>query len=147
MGTKRAILVGVYAGLVMGVTLFIVGAIASRIIYGPQFAPAGKFEPGQLNAWYFIWTKLLIGVFFGVLFSMIYEKLPLSRRIDSVMGGLKYAFWLWLVIYLWSRSHPLVYGTVMTQDQLFWLIYSLGGFLGFGTAFGHAYRRFARKAT
>lgn len=49
----------------MGASLFIGGATLSRIIYGPQFAPPGKFAPEQINAFYFIWTKLLIGLFFG----------------------------------------------------------------------------------
>ncbi len=130
----------------MGVTLFFVGAIASWIVYGPQFAPEGKFEPEQLNAWYFIWTKLVMGVFFGVLLTALYERLPLSKRIDGVLGGLKYAFWLWVVVYLWELSHPLVYETLDVQNQVFWMIYTLGGFLGYGFALGYAYKRIGREA-
>jgi hypothetical protein len=69
MNTKKILITGTVSGLVMGITLFIAGAIFSRIIYGPQFAPPGKFEPEQLNAFYFIWTKLLIGFFFGIMFT------------------------------------------------------------------------------
>lgn len=53
MRIKKIITIGIISGLIMGITLFIAGAIFSRIIYGPQFAPSGKFEPEQLNAWYF----------------------------------------------------------------------------------------------
>jgi len=87
VGIREAVVVGVLAGLIMGVCLFIVGGVASRVVYGPEMAPEGKFEPEQLNAWYFIWTKLVMGVFFGVLFSLLYRALPLSRRISSVLGG------------------------------------------------------------
>lgn len=146
MGFKRTIVVGVSTGLVMGITLFIIGLIASLIIYGPQFAPEGKFEPEQMNAWYFIWTKLVIGVFFGVLLTMLYERLPLSKRISGILGGLKYAFWLWVVIYLWGLSHPLVYESLDVKNQAFWMMYTLGGFLGYGFALGYAYKRLARRA-
>ena len=141
MGLRKAVVVGVIAGLAMGLSLFVVGALASRLVYGPQFAPPGKFEPQQLNAWYFLWTKLVIGVVFGLLFTLLYELLPLARRIANVTGGLTYAACLWLVVYLWGLSHPLVYGTVSVRDELFWLVYTLGGFLGFGAAFGVASAR------
>ena len=52
MRIKKIITIGIISGLIMGITLFIAGAIFSGIIYGPQFAPSGKFEPEQLNAWY-----------------------------------------------------------------------------------------------
>ena len=146
VGIRKAIVVGVLAGLIMGVFLFVVGGVASRVVYGPQMAPEGKFDPEQLNAWYFIWTKLVMGVFFGVLFALIYEALPLSRRISSVLGGLKYAFWLWVVVYLWGLSHPLMYETLDVRNQVFWLIYTLGGFVGYGLAFGQAYKRHALSA-
>ena len=76
MNPKKILISGTISGSVMWITLFIAGAIFSRIIYGPQFAPPGKFEPEQLNAWYFIWTKLLIGVFFGLIFTFLYERNP-----------------------------------------------------------------------
>ena len=141
MGPRRAVRVGLIAGLAMGLSLFVVGAVASRLVYGPQFAPPGKFEPSQLNPWYFMWTKALIGAFFGVLLTVLYELLPMARRIATVRGGLVYAACLWLVVYLWGLSHPLIYGTVSARDELFWLVYSLGGFLGFGAALGTLYRR------
>jgi hypothetical protein len=86
MKTKKILISGTLSGLAMGITLFIAGAIFSRIIYGPQFAPPGKFEPEQLNAFYFIWTKLLIGIFFGVVsWDKIYSatKYPLGSRIAA----------------------------------------------------------------
>ncbi|OQX84047.1 hypothetical protein B6D60_09800, partial [candidate division KSB1 bacterium 4484_87] len=92
MRTKQIIINGLISGLIMGITLFIAGAIFSRIIYGPQFAPSGKFEPEQLNAWYFIWTKLLIGAFFGLLFAVLYEILPLAKRLTSGWKGAQYSF-------------------------------------------------------
>ena len=141
MKLKRIILRGIPAGLTMGISLFIVGAVAARLVYGPQFVPEGKFEPEQINAWYFIWTKLVIGIFFGLVFTALYEALPLSRRIQGVLDGLKYAFWFWLVIQVWDVSHPLVYGSWKGQDQVFWLVYTLGGFLGYGVGLGLAYRR------
>ena len=147
MKMKRKIMTGVLTGLVMGASLFIVGAIASRIVYGPQMAPEGKFEPEQLNALYFIWTKLVIGIIFAMLFIMIYEALPISRRIRSMREGLKYALILWAVINLWELSHPLIYNfdTQNWQDRIFWLIYTLGGFLGYGVAIGYAYKKQARE--
>ena len=84
MGLRKAVLVGLIAGLAMALSLFVVGALASRLVYGPQFAPPGKFEPSQLNPWYFLWTKTLIGAFFGVLLTVLYDLLPLARRIASV---------------------------------------------------------------
>jgi hypothetical protein len=139
----KMILLGVIVGIVMGLALFVTGAVASRLVYGPQMAPAGKFKPEQINAWYFMWTKLLIGVFFGVLLTVLYEKLPLSKRIDGVLTGVKYSLLLWLAAYLWELSHPLVYGGLASFDrnQFFWLVYSAGGFLGLGIAFGWLRRR------
>ena len=58
MKVRRLLITGVVSGLSMGVMLFIAGAVFSRIIYGPQMAPAEKFNPEEMNAWYFIWTKL-----------------------------------------------------------------------------------------
>jgi len=141
MSIKKILTAGIISGLVMGIVLFIAGAIFSRIIYGPQFAPPGKFEPEQLNPFYFIWTKLLIGVFFGILFTLIYEALPLTKRLKSGLNGLKYGFVFWLIISLWDISHPLVYGSGITKDRLFWLVYSLFGFLAFGYVLGSIYKR------
>lgn len=143
MKLKRTILIGVIAGLAMGLALFITGAIASRFVYGPQMAPAGKFKPDQINASYFIWTKLVIGMFFGVLLAVLYERLPLAKRIGGVLDGLKYSFWLWLVVYLWGLSHPFVYTMheSLNKDQFFWMVYTLGGFLGLGIAFGWLRKR------
>jgi hypothetical protein len=142
MNTKKILITGTVSGLVMGITLFIAGAIFSRIIYGPQFAPPGKFEPEQLNAFYFIWTKLLIGLFFGIMFTFLYEKLPLSRRIKGSLQGVKYSFIFWLVFTLWDISHPFTYGSIYNNDQLFWLIYSLCGFLAFGFTIGIFYKKY-----
>ncbi len=144
MSTKKMLIAGVVSGLVMGVTLFIAGVIFSRIVYGPGFAPPGKFEPEQLNAWYFIWTKLLIGVFFGVVFTFLYEKLPLSRRISGPLQGVKYSFIFWLALTLWDISHPFTYGSICDKDQLFWVIYTLCGFLGFGYMIGIFYKKYAK---
>jgi hypothetical protein len=145
MEIKKIITAGIISGLIMGITLFIAGAVFSRIIYGPQFAPAGKFEPEQLNAWYFIWTKLLIGIFFGILFILLYERLPLSKRLSNAFTGLKYGFLLWFAISLWDISHPLVYGSIDNKDQLFWLIYSLCGFLAYGYTLGYLYKRISKN--
>ena len=143
MNTKKILISGTLSGLVMGITLFIAGAMFSRIIYGPQFAPPGKFELEQLNAFYFIWTKLLIGFFFGVVFTFVYEKLPLKRRINGSFQGVKYSFIFWLVITLWDISHPFTYDSIYNNDQLFWLLYSLCGFLAFGFTIGIFYKRYS----
>ena len=152
MKIRKILTTGIISGLSMGVFLFIAGAVFSRIIYGPQFAPPGKFEPEQLNAWYFIWTKLLIGIFFGLLFTLTYEGLPLKTRLRTGFDGLKYGFVFWLVISLWDISHPLVYGSVnnkdqvfWNKDQVFWLVYSLFGFLACGYTLGLIYKRRANK--
>ena len=145
MKIKKILTAGIISGLVMGIVLFIAGAIFSRIIYGPQFAPPGKFEPDQLNPFYFVWTKLLIGVFFGILFTLIYEGLPLTKKFKSGLNGLKYGFIFWFIISLWNISHPLVYGSGITKDRLFWLVYSLFGFLGFGYMLGLFYKRYNKK--
>jgi len=141
MKATRIIKNGIISGSVMGIVLFIAGATFSRIIYGPQFAPEGKFDPEQLNAWYFIWTKMLIGVFFGILFTLLYEALPLKKRFSSAFSGLKYGFFFWFAVSLWNISHPLIYGSVNDKDQLFWLIYSLFGFLAFGFTLGILYKK------
>lgn len=146
MGIKKIVIVGIIAGLIMGITLFISGAILARIIYGPQMAPAGKFEPDQLNPFYFIWTKLVIGVFFGILFTFVYEKLPLSNRIKGPIQGLKNAFIFWLVISLWNLSHPLMYESINYSNQLFWLLYTLFGFLSFGYVLGFKYKLIEKKS-
>ena len=141
MRTKQIIINGLISGLIMGITLFIAGAIFSRIIYGPQFAPSGKFEPEQLNAWYFIWTKLLIGAFFGLLFAVLYEILPLAKRLTSGWKGAQYSFLFWLTITLWNVSHPLIYGSFNSKNEFFWLLYSLSGFLVFGYMLGRFYEK------
>jgi hypothetical protein len=130
----------------MGFALFVGGAILSRIIYGPQFAPPGKFKPEQMNPFYFIWTKLLIGWFFGILFTFIYESLPLRNKIAGAVEGLKYGFCFWLLIALWGLSHPLVYGPINIKDQVFWLLYQLVGYLAFGAAVGYIYKKRIRTA-
>jgi|GEM_PF-1072455 len=136
MNTKKVIIAGCISGLVMGVILFLSGAIVSRIVYGPQFAPDGKFDPSQLNPFYFIWTKIVIGIFFGLLFTMLYEKLPLTKKISSCLKGLQWGFVFWIIVSLWSISHPLVYGSFQSKNELFWSIYSLSGFLALGCSFG-----------
>jgi hypothetical protein len=140
---SRTLLLGVTVGVVMALALFVTGAVAARVVYGPQMVPEGKFTADQVNAGYFLWTKLLIGVFFGVLLSLLYERLPLARRISTARDGLLYAFLLWLVVYLWGLSHPFVYELRWSIDrhQVFWMVYTLGGFLGLGLAFGGLRRR------
>ncbi len=147
MPVRRAVLTGLLAGLAMGLALFLTGAVAAFVAYGPQMVPEGKFKPEQINAWYFFWTKLAIGAFFGMLLSLLYEALPLSRRISGTLQGLKYSFALWVVVYLWALSHPLVYDAglaALSRNQLFWMVYTLGGFLGLGAAFGWLRRRLYR---
>jgi predicted outer membrane lipoprotein len=146
MQLKKVVVSGSIAGLAMGIFLFIGGAVLSRIVYGPQFTPPGKFALQQMNAFYFIWTKLLIGCLFGILFAVAYELLPLSRRLSGVIHGMKYAFSFWLLTTLWNLSHPLVYGTVNVPDQLFWILYQLVGFLGFGAVLGYLYKIRPRQA-
>ena len=141
MGIARRLATGLIAGVVMGISLFIVGACAARAIYGPQFAPPGKFEPEKINAWYFLWTKVAIGIFFGVFFGLIYAWLTPLMRGQRALNGFYYGFWLWLIITLWDVSHPLVYGPMNVQHQIFWLIYTLGGFLAYGTTLGYVYKK------
>jgi hypothetical protein len=144
---KKWLAAGSLAGLTMGIALFVGGAILARIIYGPRMAPPGKFSSGQMNAFYFIWTKLAIGWFFGLLFTLAYEMLPLRKRISGIGPGLASAFAFWLVIGLWNLSHPLVYGSLKVRDQVFWLLYQLVGFLAFGAMLGHIYRRRERDGS
>ncbi|MDZ7385897.1 MAG: hypothetical protein ONB07_07205 [candidate division KSB1 bacterium] len=147
MQLRKPLAAGTISGLVMGISLFIGGAIFSRIIYGPQFAPPGKFRPEQLNAFYFLWTKLAIGWFFGSLFAFVCEMLPLKTRMIGIPRGLKYGFVFWVLISLWSLSHPLVYGTLNARDQTFWLLYQLVGFLTLGATLGSIYRTRAKRET
>jgi hypothetical protein len=51
MKIKKVLLAGFISGLIMGIALFLSGAIASRIVYGPEMVPEGKFEPDQINAY------------------------------------------------------------------------------------------------
>jgi hypothetical protein len=132
----KTIKIGIISGLMMGISLFIAGAIFARIIYGSDMAPEGKFEESQMNAFYFIWTKLLIGVFFGILFTSICNMSSLSNKIIGSLKGLKYSFVFWLVISLWNISHPLTYNTLNYSDQIFWLLYTLVGFLVYGITMG-----------
>ncbi len=145
MRVKNILINGTMSGLMMGVFLFIGGAIFSRIIYGPQFVPPGKFKPEQINPFYFIWTKLLIGWCFGILFTFAYEMLPLRTKITGVLQGLIHGFMFWLLICLWGWSHPLVYGPINVSDQMFWSLYQLVGFLGFGATLGYIYKRRTRN--
>lgn len=145
MQLKRIAKDGTIAGLTMGLSLFIGGAILSRIIYGPQFAPPGKFAPEQINAFYFIWTKLLIGLFFGILFAFAYELLPLRMRFTGAIHGLKYGFGFWFLTSLWNLSHPIVYGSLNVPDQIFWVSYQLVGFLALGAVLGFISKRRARS--
>jgi len=141
MTAGKILLTGTIAGLVMGIALFLTGAIAAFFIYGPQMAPEGKFEPSQMNPAYFIWTKLLIGWFFGLLFTYIYAKLRSHLPSKGALRGVIFAFSLWIVISLWGISHPLMYETIVTRNQLFWHIYTLGGFLAYGATVGFLYRK------
>jgi hypothetical protein len=145
MQIEKIFVAGTVSGITMGMFLFIGGAILARIIYGPQFAPPGKFKPEQMNAFYFIWTKLVIGWFFGLLFTFVYEMLPLKKTMGGILQGLWYGFVFWFVISLWDISHPLIYGTVDVPDQMFWFSYQLVGFLVFGATLGYIYRRRARR--
>ena len=141
MGIKKIFIAGTVSGLAMGITLFIAGAVLAAIIYGPQMAPEGKFEESQMNPLYFIWTKLLIGIFFGILFTFIYDTLPLENYIKGPVQGVKYAFVFWCVITLLNLSHPVVYDSIDYSDRLFWLLYTLAGFIGFGFVLGLFYKR------
>lgn len=141
MQLKKIVVAGTVSGITMGIFLFVGGAIFSRIIYGPQFAPLGKFKPEQINAFYFIWTKLLIGWFFGLLFTFVYEMLPLRTKMSGILQGLKYGFIFWLLISMWNLSHPLIYGSINVPDQTFWLLYQLVGFLAFGATLGYSYKK------
>jgi hypothetical protein len=145
MNLKEIIIIGLISGLVFGIVLFIGGVITGMIVYGPQMAPEGKFSAEQMNAFYFFWTKLVIGIFFGTLFLFIYEKLPIVRRISSIMEGIIYGFVFWLVISLWNLSHPLMYNSIINPDQTFWLLYTLWGFLGYGATVGFFYKRLIKK--
>lgn len=141
MNTKKILITGAVSGLAMWISLFIAGAIFARITYGAEMVPEGKFDESQINAFYFIWTKLAIGIFFGILFTTLCELSSLSKKIIGPLKGLKYAFVFWLVMSLWNLSHPLVYGPIDWADQLFWLIYTLFGFLGFGLTLGFLYKK------
>lgn len=142
MKIRRIVFLGIIVGVAMSLALFITGAVAARLVYGSGMVPEGKFTTDQISIGYFLWTKLVIGIFFGVLLSMLYEVLPLKTRISNIRGGLLYSFLLWLIVYLWGLSHPLMYelSWSLNKNQFFWMIYTLGGFLGLGVAFG-AFRK------
>jgi len=143
--TKRIVAFGILSGLIMGIGLFVGGAVCSRIIYGPQFAPPGKFEPSRIKAFYFIWTKLLIGAFFGLLAAFFLEASSLSKRMRSPLQGAGLGFFIWFAFSLWDISHPLVYGPGIGRDRLFWLLYSLTGFLALGCSLGWFYKRETKR--
>ncbi|MFQ5792384.1 MAG: hypothetical protein ACE5JI_18095, partial [Acidobacteriota bacterium] len=85
-----------------------------------------------------------IGAFFGVLFSLTLNRLPLEKRVCNAVGGLKAAFLFWLLVSLWGLSHPLVYGPIDFRNQAFWLVYTLGGFLAYGGTLGFLFKRQTR---
>lgn len=139
---KKILIKGAISGLIMGIALFIIGAITARFIYGPQMVPDGKFEPEQINAWYFLWTKLVIGIVFGIIFTWIYSKFYGLMNIPNVLKGFLFGFLLWLIISLWDISHPLLYNNnFANKNQLFWNIYTLGGFLFYGLSVGLIYKK------
>ncbi len=144
MKMKKVLLVGLISGLIMGIALFLSGAIASRIVYGPQMVPEGKFEPDQINAFYFFWTKLVIGGFFGIIFTLIYSRLVRYMNFSGALKGLLYGFILWLIISLWDISHPLMYESIANKNQLFWNIYTLGGFLSYGAFVGFIFKKWIK---
>ena len=144
---KRIIKYGIYSGIAMWISLFIGGALFAGIIYGPDMAPEGKFDESQMNVYYFIWTKLVIGIFFGILFAAVCEALSFPNKITGVLKGLKYSFVFWLIISLWNLSHPVVYESINYTDQIFWLLYTLGGFLGLGSTLGFLYKREQKNLT
>jgi len=139
---RKIIFKGVISGLIMGIALFITGAITARFIYGPQMVPDGKFEPEQINAWFFLWTKLVIGIFFGIIFTWIYSKINDIFNMPRLLKGLCYGLALWLVISLWDISHPLLYDNNFgNKSQLFWNIYTFGGFIFYGLSIGWIYKK------
>ncbi len=143
MNMRKILISGILAGLAMGIGLFFMGAIASRIVYGPQMVPEGKFEPDQINVWYFFWTKLVIGTFFGIIFTFIYSKFIIPLKMAGINTGVLYGIALWVVISLWGISHPLMYESIATKNQLFWHIYTLGGFFAYGLTIGVISKRWS----
>jgi hypothetical protein len=87
----------------------------------------------------------LIGWFFGLLFTVAYEMLPLRTKMNGMLSGLKYGFVFWLLVSLWNLSHPLVYGSVKVDDQIFWLAYQLVGYLALGATLGYIYKKRGRR--
>jgi hypothetical protein len=142
---KRIVKFGIYSGIAMWIALFIGGAIFAKIFYGPEMAPKGKFNESQMNAFYFIRTKLVIGIFFGILFTAVCEALSFSKKMIGALQGLKYSIFFWLIISPWNISHPLVYESINYTHQMFWLFYTLAGFLGFGSTLGFLYKKSALK--
>jgi len=139
MNLKKILINGTAAGLAMGLALLLTGAIASYLLYGTWMAPLDKFGPSGMNTAYFLWTRLLIGWLFGILLTLVYAKVSLILAAKGVRRGLRFALAVWLVLSLWEISHPLVYerlANVFTYNRLFWNIYTLGGFLGYGFVLG-----------
>lgn len=139
MNLKKILITGTAAGLAMGLALLLTGAVASYLLYGTWTAPLDTFGPSRMNTAYFLWTRLLIGWLFGLLLTLIYAKVRLVLAAKGIRRGLRFAFAVWLVLSLWEISHPLVYerlANVFTTDRLFWNIYTLGGFLGYGFVLG-----------
>jgi type IV secretory pathway TrbD component len=62
----------------------------------------------------------------------------------GALKGLLFGFLLWLIISLWDISHPLMYESVATKDQLFWNIYTLGGFLAYGAIVGFIFKKWIK---
>ncbi len=139
---KKVLFKGAMAGSIMGIALFIIGAITARFIYGPQMVPDGKFEPEQINALYFLWTKILIGIVFGIIFTWIYSIFYSLMNIPGILKGICFGFLLWFIISLWDISHPLLYDhNFANKDQLFWSIYTFGGFIFYGLSIGLLYKK------
>jgi uncharacterized membrane protein YeaQ/YmgE (transglycosylase-associated protein family) len=139
---RKILFKGAASGLIMGIALFIMGAITARLIYGPQMMPDGKFEPEQINVLYFLWTKLVIGLFFGIIFTWIYSKFYSLISLPNVLKGLLFSFILWLIISMWDISHPLMFDKdFINKDRIFWTIYTLSSFLIYGVFIGLIYRK------
>ena len=65
-----------------------------------------------------------------------------SIKVPGILKGLLFGFLLWLIISLWDISHPLLYDKNFgNKNQLFWNIYTLGGFLIYGLSVGMIYKK------
>jgi hypothetical protein len=150
MKTIKAVLLGIPVGFVMGLVLFMVGAILAMIFW--QGAPPGKFSEEMIppliylltklgiqvklvSPIYFLLTKLGFGIVLGAIYGLIYSRIAPLLPTKRIYRALLFGAGLWFV-----AAFPIFQITLAAKTDIFWQAYSFGGLFLFGLIFGILYK-------